>query len=600
MTQRQRSRTGTIWFRRISSRPASAGARRRRPDLEPLESRRLLATIAEISAPTGLAAGPDRITTGLDNNLYFTEYNSGQIGMVDPATQKVTEFPLPARNSQPFDITAGPDGNIWFTEFATSQIGMLNTATHVITEYSTPTLNAEPYDITAGPKGSDTVWFTEWNVNQIGVMNVGTGKITEYAIPTPGAVPEGITVGPGGNIWFSETMAGRIGMFNPASDKFTEYALGDSTAQPDGITAGAGGIWFTEYAGDQIGMIDPTTGVFAAPIQIAAVRTEPTEITVGPDGYLWFTQAGSSQIGILNSSTHAITELSTPTPAAGPRGITTGPDGNVWFAELSTGKVGVVTPDLNIVLTGPPPSTLTAGSAFGLTASIEYDSGIVDTHYTGDVTVGLSGDPGSSLGGTLTVPASAGVAAFSSLTLDSTGTETLHVGAAGMAGPISTSVDVSPPAVVVISVPPNSPASPPPVTVASTTPPSITREVVLTAGKGRRKHVVGFKLSFNAPLNPASAANAANYEVTKTTKRRREKSVVPIHLQVAYDATDETVSLMLAGRPRFTQGGQIVVSGVPPTGVAGASGDYLAGSGGTPGSEGIFRILPNARGVVTG
>ena len=261
MRQRQRATAGpaSIWWRTRQS-TATGARRRRRPDLEPLESRRLLASIAEISVPSGPVAAPDRITTGPDGNLWFTEFDSGQIGMVNPATQQVTEFPLPQRNAQPFDITAGPDGNVWFTEFNTSQIGMINPGTHKITEYATPTSNAEPYDITAGPTGSDTLWFTEWDSNQIGVINASTGKITEYVIPTPNAVPEGITVGPGGNIWFTETMAGKIGMFDPATGKFTEYALPVATVQPYGITAGAGGIWFTELAGDQIGMIDPDHG----------------------------------------------------------------------------------------------------------------------------------------------------------------------------------------------------------------------------------------------------------------------------------------------------------------------------------------------------
>jgi hypothetical protein len=123
---------------------------------------------------------------------------------------------------------------------------------------------------------------------------------------------------------------------------------------------------------------------------------------------------------------------------------------------------------------------------------------------------------------------------------------------------------------------------------------------VLNAGKGRAKHVIGFKLAFSAALDPARAGNAANFTVTQTMKHGREKAVVPVHLKVVYDSADDTVSLLFAGHPRFTLGGQIEVSAAPPSGLMGTSGAYLAGNGGQGGSEGVFTILRNAKSVVTG
>ena len=36
--------------------------------------------------------------------------------MINPTTDKITEFAIPTANSGPVNITAGPDGNLWFTE----------------------------------------------------------------------------------------------------------------------------------------------------------------------------------------------------------------------------------------------------------------------------------------------------------------------------------------------------------------------------------------------------------------------------------------------------------------------------------------------------
>jgi len=40
-------------------------------------------------------------------------------------TVDITEFPIPTANSYPWGITAGPDSNLWFTEYDGGQIGRI-------------------------------------------------------------------------------------------------------------------------------------------------------------------------------------------------------------------------------------------------------------------------------------------------------------------------------------------------------------------------------------------------------------------------------------------------------------------------------------------
>ena len=112
------------------------------------------------------------------------------IGEINPTTHAVTEFALPTTGTtkgnhvtnngpSPYAITAGPDGNLWFTEQGTSKIGMINPATHVITEFPTPTSTPNPYAITAGPDGN--LWFTEdGNANGYPI-----GRSTRRPMPSP-------------------------------------------------------------------------------------------------------------------------------------------------------------------------------------------------------------------------------------------------------------------------------------------------------------------------------------------------------------------------------------------------------------------------------
>ena len=71
-----------------------------------------------------------------------------------------------------------------------------------------------------------------------------------------------------------------------------------------------------------------------------------------------------------------------------------------------------------VAITEQPPASVTAGSGFGLQATIEDPYGNVVTSATNTVSVALANNPtGATLGGTLSVTASKGVATFSGLTL---------------------------------------------------------------------------------------------------------------------------------------------------------------------------------------
>lgn len=137
-------------------------------------------------------------------------------------------------------------------------------------------------------------------------------------------------------------------------------------------------------------------------------------------------------------------------------------------------------------------------------------------------------------------------------------------------------------------------------------------EQALFTRKLNKKHrpqgkpvLTGFVLDFSAPMNPATAGNAANYQVEWTSlKRVKHKKMEVLHtvpFSVNYDPATHSVSLLLRGKQAFAQGGQITVNAAPPDGVSSASGVALDGGGqGQAGDNGVFTILPKARGITRG
>lgn len=99
-----------------------------------------------------------------------------------------------------------------------------------------------------------------------------------------------------------------------------------------------------------------------------------------------------------------------------------------------------------LAIAAEPPSSVTAGGAFGLTVSVEDAYGNLVTGYGGEVTVGLvGGSSEATLGGTLSAAASGGVAAFSGLSIDQAGTGyALEASDGGLTAAASTAMTVAP------------------------------------------------------------------------------------------------------------------------------------------------------------
>ena len=115
-------------------------------------------------------------------------------------------------------------------------------------------------------------------------------------------------------------------MINPKTLAITEFTIPTANAQPYDITEGPdGNLWFTEYAGNKIGMINPTTHAFTESGTLPTAASQPSGITTGPDGNLWFTEYGNNKVGLINPRTLVFNEFAAPTANSQPDAITTGP-----------------------------------------------------------------------------------------------------------------------------------------------------------------------------------------------------------------------------------------------------------------------------------
>ena len=232
----------------------------------------------------------------------------------------------------------------------------------------------------------------------------------------------------------------------------------------------------------------------------------------------------------------------------------------------------VITPGAatQLVVVTPPPGSVAAGDVFGLVVHAEDRYNNVDSSFDGSVTVGLaSSGSGGTLGGTLTVTASSGVATFSNLTLDQPTSFTLAVSSQGLTSATTPPANVTP---------------------GNNAVPLVTMtHVQLVTNK--KHQVTQIQVVFSGGVNAAQAQSTAEYRLVTAGKKGSftAKSAKPISLRSAsYTAASDTVTLTLTKPVKLTKPVQFQVNGLAPSGLTDSAGRLIDGDhNGTPGGNAV-------------
>jgi len=175
---------------------------------------------------------PDRITEGLDGNLWFTEFNGDRIGRITP-TGTVTEFAAGITpGGHDFGITGGTDGNVWFTEPDTDRVGRIEPNGAVV-EYTQGVVpGGHPLGITTGPDGA--IWFTEPDGDHIMRVDLGPAPTVSAANASIPAVSAARVRGTAG----SPTSLGAMlyEAYGKGDQQVASVTWGDSTTGPAKLT----------------------------------------------------------------------------------------------------------------------------------------------------------------------------------------------------------------------------------------------------------------------------------------------------------------------------------------------------------------------------
>jgi virginiamycin B lyase len=247
----------------------------------------------------GAGSRPHGVIVGPDGAPWITDSGRNAIARVDPATERVTEFPLPAAfpganlNTATFD----GDGVLWFTG-QSGVYGRLDPASGVTEAWDAPR-GRGPYGIATTPHGE--VWFVSLAGSYLARIDRSTGEATAIEPPTTGQGARRVWSDPAGRLFIAEWNAGQVGMHDPAEGSWREWRLpSPAEPQPYAVYVDELGVaWLTDFGNNAIVRFDPVTELFTQlplPDAGAAIRQ-----LLGRPGEVWGAESGLDRLVVVRT-----------------------------------------------------------------------------------------------------------------------------------------------------------------------------------------------------------------------------------------------------------------------------------------------------------
>lgn len=242
--------------------------------------------------PLGAGSSPHGVIIGPDGAAWVTDSGLNAIVRVEPATEAVKAFALPAATPNINMNTAAFDGKglLWFTG-QSGYYGSVDPISETVTVWEAPR-GRGPYGIAATPDGR--IFYASLAGNHIAEINPQTGEATPIDPPTPGQGARRVWSDSQGIIWVSEYHAGQVGRYDPTSGEWRAWKL--PGAQPLAYAVYVDEqdqVWLSDFAANTLVLFDPVTEAFHA---FPLSPTGNVRQILGRAGEVWGAESGANKL----------------------------------------------------------------------------------------------------------------------------------------------------------------------------------------------------------------------------------------------------------------------------------------------------------------
>jgi virginiamycin B lyase len=244
----------------------------------------------------GTGSRPHGVIVGPDGAPWITDGGLNAIVRVDPATEEVQVFPLPASSPNANLNTATFDGNgvLWFTG-QNGIYGRLDPQVGEVEVFAAPE-GRGPYGITTTPNGD--VYYCSLAGSHIARINTETGEATVIEPPTPNQGARRVWSDSQGRIWVSEWNSGQVSVYDPATETWDAWKLPGTSPRVYAVYVDEQDmVWVSEWESQSMVRFDPQTEEFEM-FPLGAAQANVRQI-LGRAGEVWAPESGTDQILVL-------------------------------------------------------------------------------------------------------------------------------------------------------------------------------------------------------------------------------------------------------------------------------------------------------------
>ncbi len=156
-------------------------------------------------APRG--RGPYGISTTPDGSVYYASLAGSHIARIDTKTGAATVIEPPTKDQGARRVWADSKSRIWVSYWNTGQVGMYDPKTNKWREWKLPGRDPQPYAVYVD--GKDMIWLSDFGANAVVRFDPKTEKFTVYPLPSRGAAVRQI-LGRPGEVWLPESGANKL------------------------------------------------------------------------------------------------------------------------------------------------------------------------------------------------------------------------------------------------------------------------------------------------------------------------------------------------------------------------------------------------------
>jgi virginiamycin B lyase len=276
-----------------------------------------------------------------DGSIYIAVMSGNKIARFDPASQTFKEWELPVDTS-PHGVMPDREGRVWFAGNGNGSLGLLDPASGKVSLFKTPSGGGGPHTLVLGDNGD--IWFTGQSGNYLArferTPDGKTGKITEYKMP---GSPYGLAIDKQGNIWVCRYSADKLGKLDPKTGRITELSTG-AGSRPRRIAAAPDGtLWVTLYGKGTLAHIDPASGKVLREYMLpAGANAGPYAVNVDAAGKVWANEIESDSVVLLDPAAGTMRVFNLPSKNTGIRKAVIDARGRYWYVGSHNGRLGVI------------------------------------------------------------------------------------------------------------------------------------------------------------------------------------------------------------------------------------------------------------------